>query len=59
MRIIAVPICGTCQREVSEDEVAYYRTERVNASEPGLVEEITRIPVCKDCAEQEKAPRAD
>ena len=54
-----MPICGTCQREVSEDEVAYYRTERVNASEPGLVEEITRIPVCKDCAEQEKAPRAD
>jgi len=56
---VSVPICGICGREVPEEEVAYYRTEGVFESEPSSVGEIRRIPVCRDCAEQEKAPRAD
>lgn len=54
-----MPICGICERDVSDDEIAYYRTERIFESEPSAVGEIRRIPICRDCAEQEKAARAD
>ncbi len=54
-----VPICGACEREVSEHEVAYYRVERIYGSERSAVQEIKRIPVCRDCAEQKKAATAD